>query len=36
LLFFIESKICIKDACDNFCTVFVYYVEHVKNTKSVV
>jgi hypothetical protein len=36
LLFFIESKICIKHACDNCCIVFVYCVEYGKNTKSVV
>ena len=36
LLFLLESKICIKHACDNFCTVIIYYLEPRKNTKSVV
>jgi hypothetical protein len=35
LLFLIESKICIKHAYDNFCTVLVYYVEHGRVIKSV-
>jgi hypothetical protein len=30
LLFLLESKICIKHACDNFCTVIIYYVEPKK------
>jgi hypothetical protein len=36
LLFLLEGKICIKHACDNFGTVFVYYGECGKNAKSVV
>jgi hypothetical protein len=30
LLFFLESKLCIKHACDNFCIVIIYGVEHGK------
>ena len=30
LLFLLESKICIKQACDNFCTVIICCVEHRK------
>ena len=36
LLFLLESKLCIKHAYDNFCTVIIYYKEHRKNTQSVV
>jgi hypothetical protein len=36
LLFLLESKICIKHACDNFCLVINYCVEHGKNTKCIV
>jgi hypothetical protein len=36
LLFLLESKVCIKLACDNFYTVIIYYVEPRKNTKFVV
>jgi uncharacterized CHY-type Zn-finger protein len=36
LLFLIERKIWIKLGYDNFCTVLIYYVEHRKNTKSIV
>ena len=36
LLFLLESKICIKQACDNFCTVIVCYEDHRKNANSVV
>jgi hypothetical protein len=36
LLFLLERKICIKHGHDNFCTVLIYYVEHRKNTKSIV
>jgi hypothetical protein len=32
----LERKISIKHAYDNFCIVFVYYVDHGKNTKSIV
>jgi hypothetical protein len=35
-LFLVESKNCITHACDNFCDVLVYCVEHRKNNKSVV
>jgi hypothetical protein len=34
LLFLIESKIGIKHAYDNFCTVLVYCVEHGRVIKS--
>ena len=34
LLFLLESKNCIKHACDNFCTVINYYLEPRKNTKN--
>ena len=36
LLFLLESKDCIKHACDNFCTGIVCYKDHRKNTNSVV
>jgi hypothetical protein len=36
LLFFVERKNCITHACDNFCDMLVYCVEHRKNNKSVV
>ena len=36
LLFLLESQICIKHACDNFCTVIICCVEHRKNISSVV
>jgi hypothetical protein len=36
LLFLVESKNCITHACDKFCDVFVYYVEHRKNNESIV
>jgi hypothetical protein len=36
VLFLLESKICIKHACDNFYTMIIYYVEPRKNTKFIV
>jgi hypothetical protein len=29
-------KMCTKHACETFCTVIVDYVDHGKNTKSIV
>jgi hypothetical protein len=36
LLFLLESKICIKHACDNFGIAIIYGLEHGKNTQYVV
>jgi hypothetical protein len=36
LLILQESNVCIKHACDNFCTMIIYYIEPRKNVKSVV
>jgi hypothetical protein len=36
LLFLLERKIYIKHACNNFCIVIIYGVEHGKSTQSIV
>jgi hypothetical protein len=32
----LELKMCIKHVCETICTMIIDYVDHIKNTKSIV